>query len=148
MNWSFAFLNREPKSRIAILSHDPSIVGEGALLGDRATMINSQDDRVFMRSIATRGQSRRAFGGDRDCLAASGEVGFDLVLIETVGIGQEAVPFQRELVDQTIMVMSPDYGARFSSRKSPCSMRPISWWSTSPTWPATTASAKSSSGWS
>src|SRR6266571_4912926 len=48
------FLNRNPKGRIAILSHDPSVVGEGALLGDRATMINSQDDRVFMRSMATR----------------------------------------------------------------------------------------------
>src|SRR5260370_32881827 len=42
------FLNRDPKGRIAILSHDLSVVGEGALLGDRATMINSQDDRVFM----------------------------------------------------------------------------------------------------
>ena len=51
------FLNREPKGRIAILSHDPSVVGEGALLGDRATMINSQNDRVFMRSMATRGQA-------------------------------------------------------------------------------------------
>src|SRR5262249_7182152 len=40
------FLNRTPKGRIAILSHDPSVVGEGALLGDRAAMINSQDDRV------------------------------------------------------------------------------------------------------
>src|SRR5262249_8530735 len=37
------FLNRNPKDRIAILSHDPSVVGEGALLGDRATMINSQN---------------------------------------------------------------------------------------------------------
>src|ERR1043166_8818495 len=39
------FLNQNPKGRIAILSHDPSVVGEGALLGDRATMINSQEDR-------------------------------------------------------------------------------------------------------
>src|SRR4029453_2787786 len=48
------FLNRNPKGKIAILSHDPSVIGEGALLGDRATMINSQNDRVFMRSMATR----------------------------------------------------------------------------------------------
>src|SRR5438477_10713502 len=48
------FLNKDRQSRIAILSHDPSVIGEGALLGDRATMINSQDDRVFMRSMATR----------------------------------------------------------------------------------------------
>src|SRR5436190_1482701 len=51
------FLNQNPKGRIAILSHDPSVIGEGALLGDRATMINSQNDRVFMRSMATRGQA-------------------------------------------------------------------------------------------
>ncbi|PYJ09335.1 MAG: methylmalonyl-CoA mutase, partial [Verrucomicrobia bacterium] len=38
-------LHRDAKSRIAILSHDPSVVGAGALLGDRATMINSQHDR-------------------------------------------------------------------------------------------------------
>jgi len=50
-------LQRDAKSRIAILSHDPSVVGAGALLGDRATMINSQHDRVFMRSMATRGQA-------------------------------------------------------------------------------------------
>src|SRR5204863_9113459 len=45
------------QSRVAILSHDPSVIGEGALLGDRAAMINSQNDRVFMRSMATRGQA-------------------------------------------------------------------------------------------
>ncbi|MEP6822312.1 MAG: cobalamin-dependent protein, partial [Chthoniobacterales bacterium] len=50
-------LQRDSKVRIAILSHDPSVVGEGALLGDRATMINSQNPRVFMRSMATRGQA-------------------------------------------------------------------------------------------
>jgi methylmalonyl-CoA mutase len=55
------FLSQNRKGRIAILSHDPSVVGEGALLGDRATMINSQNDRVFMRSMATR---RRTFTRD------------------------------------------------------------------------------------
>src|SRR6185503_3326772 len=50
-------LRRDPRARVAILSHDPSVVGSGALLGDRATMIYSQDDRVFMRSLATRGRA-------------------------------------------------------------------------------------------
>src|SRR5262245_55234564 len=45
------YLQLRDDLRIAILSHDPSIVGNGALLGDRATMIYSQDDRVFMRSL-------------------------------------------------------------------------------------------------
>lgn len=51
------FLRHFPNQRIAILSHDPSVMGLGALLGDRATMIYSQNDRVFIRSMATRGQT-------------------------------------------------------------------------------------------
>ncbi len=62
-------LNQNPKARIAILSHDPSVIGQGALLGDRATMINSQNDRVFMRSMATRGQAGGLSPATHDCLA-------------------------------------------------------------------------------
>ncbi|CAN5631532.1 hypothetical protein BH18VER1_BH18VER1_00830 [soil metagenome] len=111
------FLNREPNARIAILSHDPSVVGEGALLGDRATMINSQHDRVFMRSMATRGQAGGLSPATEDCLQLLVQSGFDYVLIETVGTGQEAMPFQRKLVDQTVLVMNPDYGARLQLQK-------------------------------
>src|SRR4029450_13907838 len=73
------FLNRNPKGRIAILSHDPSVIGEGALLGDRATMINSQNDRVFMRSMATRGQAGGLSPATHDCLALLAESKFDYV---------------------------------------------------------------------
>jgi methylmalonyl-CoA mutase len=110
-------LNREPKARIAILSHDPSVVGEGALLGDRATMINSQHDRVFMRSMATRGQAGGLSPATEDCLRLLAQSGFDYVIIETVGTGQEAMPFQNKLVDQTVLVMNPDYGARLQLQK-------------------------------
>src|SRR3954468_1909646 len=110
-------LNREPKARIAILSHDPSVVGEGALLGDRATMINSQHDRVFMRSMATRGQAGGLSPATEDCLQLLAKSGFDYVIIETVGTGQEAMPFQNKLVDQTVLVMNPDYGARLQLQK-------------------------------
>jgi len=110
-------LKRDAKSRIAILSHDPSVVGEGALLGDRATMINSQDDRVFMRSMATRGQSGGLSPATEDCLQLLAENDFDYVIIETVGTGQEAMPFQNKLVDQTVLVMNPDYGARLQLQK-------------------------------
>src|SRR5207253_7969956 len=82
------FLQRQPKRRIAILSHDPSVIGEGALLGDRATMINSQDDRVFMRSMATRGQAGGLSPATESCLALLAHSGFDYVIIETVGTGQ------------------------------------------------------------
>jgi methylmalonyl-CoA mutase len=111
------FLRNEPKARIAILSHDPSVVGEGALLGDRATMINSQDDRVFMRSMATRGQAGGLSPATKSCLARLTNGDFDYVVIETVGTGQEALPFQSEMIDQTVLVMNPDYGARLQLQK-------------------------------
>jgi methylmalonyl-CoA mutase cobalamin-binding domain/chain len=112
------FLNQNPKGRIAILSHDPSVIGEGALLGDRATMINSQNDRVFMRSMATRGQAGGLSPATQDCLALLARSGFDHVIIETVGTGQEAMPFQKNgIVNQTVLVMNPDYGSRLQLQK-------------------------------
>jgi methylmalonyl-CoA mutase cobalamin-binding domain/chain len=112
------FLNRDRESRIAILSHDPSVIGQGALLGDRATMINSQNDRVFMRSMATRGQAGGLSPATRDCLALLARSGFDYVFIETVGTGQEAMPFRRNgIVDLTVLVMNPDYGSRLQLQK-------------------------------
>jgi methylmalonyl-CoA mutase len=112
------FLNANPKGKIAILSHDPSVVGEGALLGDRATMINSQNDRVFMRSMATRGQAGGLSPATHDCLALLARSGFDYVIIETVGTGQEAMPFRKNgIVDQTVLVMNPDYGSRLQLQK-------------------------------
>src|SRR5947199_8487595 len=112
------FLNQNPKGRIAILSHDPSVIGEGALLGDRATMINSQNDRVFMRSMATRGQAGGLSPATDDCLALLAQSNFDYVIIETVVTGQEAIPFQKKgLVDLTVLVMNPDYGRRLQLQK-------------------------------
>jgi methylmalonyl-CoA mutase cobalamin-binding domain/chain len=78
------FLNKDRQSRVAILSHDPSVIGEGALLGDRATMINSQNDRVFMRSMATRGQAGGLSPATHDCLALLARSGFDYVIIEKI----------------------------------------------------------------
>jgi methylmalonyl-CoA mutase cobalamin-binding domain/chain len=115
------FLRRFPQERrIAILSHDPSVVGLGALLGDRATMIYSQNDRVFIRSMATRGQS----GGvslvtEQSLRFLAGTAIFDAVVIETVGTGQEALPFDFAEVrlDAAFLVMPPDYGGRLQLQK-------------------------------
>ncbi len=112
------FLNQDRQSRIAILSHDPSVIGEGALLGDRATMINSQNDRVFMRSMATRGQAGGLSPATEGCLALLAHSGFDYVIIETVGTGQEAMPFRKNgIVDLMVLVMNPDYGSRLQLQK-------------------------------
>lgn len=116
-------LQADPTSRVAILSHDPSIVGKGSLLGDRAVMIHSQHDRVFMRSLATRGQAGGLSSETRSYLKNLRTIevergrGFDLIVVETVGIGQEAVPFGKELVDRTVLVMSPEYGSRLQLQK-------------------------------
>jgi methylmalonyl-CoA mutase len=94
------------------------VIGQGALLGDRATMINSQNDRVFMRSMATRGQPGGLSPATEDCLELLASSGFDYVIIETVGTGQEAMPFQKSgIVDQTVLVMNPDYGSRLQLQK-------------------------------
>jgi methylmalonyl-CoA mutase len=111
------FLHQQPKARLAILSHDPSVIGEGALLGDRATMINSQDDRVFMRSMATRGRAGGLSPATESCLLRLMAADFDYIFIETVGTGQEALPFRSKLIDQTVLVMNPDYGARLQLQK-------------------------------
>lgn len=114
----YRFLRSHPTGRVAILSHDPSVVSTGALLGDRATMIHSQDDRVFMRSLATRGQAGGLAPETESCLRLLKSLPFDLVLVETVGTGQEAMPFRDSgLVDRSVFVTSPDYGSRLQLQK-------------------------------
>ena len=123
------FLKARPQGRLAILSHDPSLRGQGALLGDRASMIYAHDDRVFMRSIATGGHAGGLASATRDSLEVLRYAGFDLVLVESAGIGQEDVPFGpplplegsgikgEGLVDKQVLVMSPEYGGRLQLQK-------------------------------
>jgi methylmalonyl-CoA mutase cobalamin-binding domain/chain len=117
----YRFLRSYPEDhRIAILSHDPSNIGSGAILGDRASMIYSQSDRVFMRSLATRGQAGGLSSSTNRCLELIVESGlFDFVLVETIGTGQEAIPFGIEspLVDSVVLVMPPDYGSTLQLQK-------------------------------
>lgn len=117
------FLQKVPNGRIAILANDPSHPGShGAILGDRVSAIYAQDDRVFFRSMATRGSLTgiaAAAPAAIDILRASGE--FDLILVESVGVGQESDPFGvfggRKLVDATLFVLAPHYGGRIQLQK-------------------------------
>ncbi len=103
--------------RVAILSHDPSIIGNGALLGDRATMIHSQHDRVYMRSLATRGQAGGLGPQTTDMLKVLKSIpDVELIIVETVGTGQEAIPFTDD-IDHKVFVMSPEYGSRLQLQK-------------------------------
>jgi methylmalonyl-CoA mutase len=118
------FLRRSPTGRIAILANDPSHPdSNGAILGDRVSAIYSQDDRVFFRSLATRGSLTglsAAAPAAIDILKQSGE--FDLILVESVGVGQESDPFRiygkgPKLVDATLFVLAPHYGGRIQLQK-------------------------------
>lgn len=118
------FLRKNPAGRIAILANDPSHPDTGgAILGDRVSAIYSQDDRVFFRSVATRGSLTglsAAAPAAIDILKNSGE--FDLILVESVGVGQESDPFGifgrgPRLVDATLFVLAPYYGGLIQLQK-------------------------------
>ncbi|MCR5885256.1 methylmalonyl-CoA mutase family protein [Rhizobacter sp. J219] len=101
--------------RVAVISIDPSRrKSGGALLGDRIRMNAispwQQGPRVFMRSLATRDFGSEISQALPDVLAACKVAGFDLVVVETSGIGQgdaAIVP----LVDVPMYVMTPEFGA-------------------------------------
>jgi methylmalonyl-CoA mutase len=108
-------LDQDDALRIAVISIDPSRrKSGGALLGDRIRMNAigpwSQGQRVYMRSLATRDTGSEISAALPDVLAAAKVAGFDLIIVETSGIGQgdaAIVP----LVDVPMYVMTPEYGA-------------------------------------
>jgi methylmalonyl-CoA mutase len=107
-------LDLEDKLRIAVLAIDPTRRrGGGALLGDRIRMnaLDSGDDnRTFFRSMATRSAGAQLPERFDDILTAVKAAGFDLVIVETPGIGQgdaAIVPFS----DISLYVMTPEFGA-------------------------------------
>src|SRR5207245_8201713 len=108
-------LDQDDALSIAVISIDPSRrKSGGALLGDRIRMNAigpwQRGARVFMRSLATRDFGSEISAALPDVLAACKAAGFDLIIVETSGIGQgdaAIVP----LVDVPLYVMTPEYGA-------------------------------------
>ena len=104
-------LDRRDTLRIAVLAIDPSRRKTGgALLGDRIRMNAIGHPNVYMRSLATRTSGREIPAAFADVLAAVRIAGFDVVIVETSGIGQGdagIVPF----VDVPVYVMTPEFGA-------------------------------------
>ncbi len=104
-------LDQADALRIAIFAIDPSRRRTGgALLGDRIRMNAIDSPNIYMRSLATRAAASEVPPVLSDMLAVARLAGFDLVLIETPGIGQGdagIVPF----VDVSLYVMTPEYGA-------------------------------------
>jgi methylmalonyl-CoA mutase len=110
------FLVDFPEKRVAVLSVDPTKRKTGgALLGDRIRMNALYHpelrDRVYMRSLATRGAAHRATSEALAAsIAAAKAAGFDLVIVETAGIGQSDSEIA-DMVDLSMYVMTPEYGA-------------------------------------
>ena len=104
-------LDQQDKLRIAVLAVDPTRrKGGGALLADRIRMNALTGGQVFFRSMATRGADGGLPEGLGDAISILTAAGFDLVIVETPGIGQGdagIVPF----ADASLYVMTPEFGA-------------------------------------
>ena len=104
-------LDQEDRLTIAVIAVDPSRrKSGGALLGDRIRMNAIAGGHIFMRSLATRDAASEVSAALPETIAACKLAGFDLIVIETSGIGQgnaAIVP----LVDVSLYVMTPEFGA-------------------------------------
>lgn len=105
------FLSDFSKKNIAIVSVDPSKRRTGgALLGDRIRMNSINNDRVYMRSLATRQSNLALSKHVSDALHILKAAQYDLIILETSGIGQS----DTEILDHSdvsLYVMTPEYGA-------------------------------------
>ncbi len=104
-------LDQEDKLSIAVLAVDPTRRrGGGALLGDRIRMNAIDAENVFFRSLATRGATSELPDRFPLTVAACAAAGFDLVIVETPGIGQGDAAVT-DIADVSLYVMTPEYGA-------------------------------------
>ena len=114
---------RDPR-RIAVLSIDPTRKRSGgALLGDRIRMnavhglsAPGQPELVFMRSLATRDEKGELSAATTDAIRLCREAGYDLVLVETSGIGQGDAAIV-DISDISVYVMTPEFGAQSQLEK-------------------------------
>jgi LAO/AO transport system kinase len=104
-------LLREESLRVAIIAVDPSSPWSGgAILGDRIRMQRHHDDPgVFIRSLATRGCLGGLARATTDITVLLDAAGFDAILIETVGVGQDEVEIAK-LAGVTVVVLVPGLG--------------------------------------
>lgn len=105
------FLQEFPEKRVAILSVDPTKQKTGgALLGDRIRMNAIFNNRVYMRSLATRGSRTELSASIGDVLDIVKVAGYDLIIVETSGIGQGDAEITN-YTDISIYVMTSEFGA-------------------------------------
>lgn len=105
------FINEFDDKKVAILSVDPTKQKTGgALLGDRIRMNAIFSPRVYMRSLATRGSKSELSLAIKDAIAVVKAAGFDLIIVETSGIGQGDAEIT-EVCDISMYVMTSEFGA-------------------------------------
>ncbi len=102
---------RRSGSRVGIIAVDPtSPFSGGAILGDRIRMQSlARDDGVYIRSMATRGQLGGLAPASHDVVTILDAAGYDAVMIETVGVGQDEVEVAR-LAEVTALLLVPGMG--------------------------------------
>jgi len=104
-------LDQGPDLRIAVLSVDPTRRKTGgALLGDRIRMNAIHGGRTFMRSLATRETGSELSAAIGGAVAACKAAGYELVIVETAGIGQGDAAITKH-ADVSLYVMTPEFGA-------------------------------------
>src|SRR5665213_4263506 len=105
------FVRSFPDRQIAVVAMDPTRQRSGgALLGDRIRMNSLAAQSIFMRSLATRRQHLATSAVLKDVVDLYQVAGFDLIIIETAGIGQSDTEIV-ELADLSVYVMTAEYGA-------------------------------------
>ncbi len=110
---------RERKERVAVVAVDPSSRSSGgATLGDRIRLLSHYDDPgVFVRSMASRGQRGGLSAATIDVAHVFDAAGFETILIETLGVGQDDIDVTR-VVDTSIMVQVPGLGDAVQTLKA------------------------------
>lgn len=105
------YRHRRPEVRIGVVAVDPSSpYTGGAVLGDRVRMMNhAEDHNVFIRSMASRGHLGGLSLGVRGVVRVMGLMGCDVVVVETVGVGQSEVEVAR-VADQVAVLLAPGQG--------------------------------------
>lgn len=104
---------------VAVVAVDPSSpFSGGAILGDRIRMQqHALDEGVFIRSFATRGHLGGLASTTADVVHALDAMGWDVILVETVGVGQDEVEIQ-SLAHTTLVVMAPGMGDEIQAIKA------------------------------
>ncbi len=110
---------RQLNNKVAVLAVDPtSPVTGGAILGDRVRMLeHSLDQEVYIRSMASRGDEGGLSKAARNAIRTLDAAGFEIIIVETVGIGQAEFEIVK-VADIVVVVLMPEMGDEIQAIKA------------------------------